>query len=42
MTETIEKRQRQIERAEAAYKQRLYQNGLKSFKIFPSFSIDTK
>jgi len=42
MIEIIEQRQREIERAEAAYKQRLYQGGLFSIRIFPKFSLDTK
>jgi hypothetical protein len=42
MTEALETRQRRIEREEARYKQSLYQGGLRSFKIFPVFSVDTK
>jgi len=42
MTKTIEKRQREIELAEAKYKQRLYQGGLSTIRIFPKFSLDTK
>lgn len=42
MTEAIETQQKKIEQAEAEYKHSLYQNGLRSFKIFPAFSVDTK
>lgn len=42
MTSEMERQQRRIEKEEARYKQRLYQGGLKSFKIFPAFSVDTK
>jgi len=38
MTETIEKRQKEIEKAESAYKQRLYQGKLSTIRIFPKFS----
>ena len=37
MTETIEKRQKEIEKAETAYKQRLYQGVLSQIRIFPNF-----
>jgi len=42
MTETIEKRQREIEQAEAKFKHSLYQGGSSPIRIFPKFSLDTK
>lgn len=39
---TIEEVQRKIEQHERELKQRQYQNGVSSFRIFPKFSVDTK
>lgn len=41
MTKELEKTQHRIEQEEARYKHRLYRGGLKTFKIFPVFSVDT-
>ncbi len=38
----VEEKQRKIELAESQYKKNLYQNKLRSFRVFPDFSSDHK